>query len=145
MTQKVRAWHWLNASRKLGYEDGRTVTEGEWLHAGQLPPILCRQGMHASVSPLHALQYAPGPVICRVEVRGDIQAGEDKIVGEERCVLWMVDATDTLRKFARLCALDHIDKWDREAVAERRIVTGAHCFGCTAGAGSSCGGALADS
>lgn len=26
--------------------------------------------------------------------------------------------------------------------ANRRIVTGAHCFGCTAGAGSSCGGAI---
>lgn len=26
----------------------------------------------------------------------------------------------------------------------RRIATGAHCFGCTAGAGSSCGGVLAD-
>jgi hypothetical protein len=24
----------------------------------------------------------------------------------------------------------------------RRIITGPHCFGCTAGAGSSCGGAL---
>ncbi len=35
---------------------------------------------------------------------------------------------------------------DDEAVARlvhRRIVTGAHCFGCTAGAGSSCGGATA--
>ena len=27
-------------------------------------------------------------------------------------------------------------------LADRRIATGAHCFGCTAGAGSSCGGAL---
>jgi radical SAM/Cys-rich protein len=27
-------------------------------------------------------------------------------------------------------------------VANRKIVTGEHCFGCTAGAGSSCGGAL---
>ena len=26
-------------------------------------------------------------------------------------------------------------------LAERPIVTGPHCFGCTAGAGSSCGGA----
>jgi radical SAM/Cys-rich protein len=42
-------------------------------------------------------------------------------------------------------APDHIDKWNLEAVAERRIVTGNHCFGCTAGAGSSCGGAIADS
>ena len=29
-----------------------------------------------------------------------------------------------------------------EALAGRKIVTGRHCFGCTAGAGSSCGGAL---
>ena len=28
------------------------------------------------------------------------------------------------------------------ALAARRIVTRRHCFGCTAGAGSSCGGAL---
>jgi radical SAM/Cys-rich protein len=31
--------------------------------------------------------------------------------------------------------------FDLDALAERRIVTGPHCFGCTAGAGSSCGGA----
>ncbi|HLV80714.1 MAG TPA: DUF3641 domain-containing protein, partial [Chthonomonadaceae bacterium] len=32
---------------------------------------------------------------------------------------------------------------DIERLAFRRIATGAHCFGCTAGAGSSCGGAVA--
>ena len=35
--------------------------------------------------------------------------------------------------------------WDIDTfggMAGRRIATGAHCFGCTAGAGSSCGGAL---
>ncbi len=31
---------------------------------------------------------------------------------------------------------------DVEALTGRRVVTGRHCFGCTAGAGSSCGGAL---
>ncbi len=31
---------------------------------------------------------------------------------------------------------------DLRALGERRIRTGDHCFGCTAGAGSSCGGAL---
>ena len=36
----------------------------------------------------------------------------------------------------------HIDQLDRAVHARRRIVTGEHCFGCTAGAGSSCGGAL---
>lgn len=36
-----------------------------------------------------------------------------------------------------------IAEFDSVKFAERRIVTGAHCFGCTAGAGSSCGGAVA--
>jgi radical SAM/Cys-rich protein len=31
--------------------------------------------------------------------------------------------------------------WDPHAWAARHVVTGAHCYGCTAGAGSSCGGA----
>ncbi len=42
-------------------------------------------------------------------------------------------------------APDHINRWDRNSIASRRIVTGTHCFGCTAGAGSSCGGALENS
>jgi radical SAM/Cys-rich protein len=32
--------------------------------------------------------------------------------------------------------------FDPERFASRRIMTGSHCFGCTAGAGSSCGGAV---
>ena len=31
---------------------------------------------------------------------------------------------------------------DREKIENRQIMTGDHCFGCTAGAGSSCGGAI---
>jgi radical SAM/Cys-rich protein len=37
----------------------------------------------------------------------------------------------------------HIRDFDAEALAARSIVTARHCFGCTAGAGSSCGGAIA--
>lgn len=36
-----------------------------------------------------------------------------------------------------------IADFDPERFARRRIMTGSHCFGCTAGAGSSCGGAVA--
>lgn len=39
-------------------------------------------------------------------------------------------------------APDHLRDFDAETLAGRRIVTGEHCFGCTAGAGSSCAGAL---
>ena len=35
----------------------------------------------------------------------------------------------------------HIDDFRLDDVAHRAIATGRHCFGCTAGAGSSCGGA----
>jgi len=39
-------------------------------------------------------------------------------------------------------APSHIRDFSPEALAGRRIVTGEHCFGCTAGCGSSCAGAL---
>ena len=37
----------------------------------------------------------------------------------------------------------HLRDFDLDALKRRRIVTGDHCLGCTAGAGSSCGGAVA--
>ncbi|MBZ0252519.1 MAG: arsenosugar biosynthesis radical SAM protein ArsS, partial [Candidatus Methylomirabilis sp.] len=37
----------------------------------------------------------------------------------------------------------HIRDFDPERLAGREIVVGAHCLGCTAGGGSSCGGAIA--
>ncbi|MEX0642785.1 MAG: arsenosugar biosynthesis radical SAM (seleno)protein ArsS [Pirellulales bacterium] len=36
----------------------------------------------------------------------------------------------------------HIRDFDVELMAKRRILTGRHCFGCTAGAGSSCQGSI---
>jgi radical SAM/Cys-rich protein len=36
----------------------------------------------------------------------------------------------------------HIRDFDLAALARRRIAVGRHCFGCTAGAGSSCGGSI---
>lgn len=36
-----------------------------------------------------------------------------------------------------------IFEFNADDLARRRIVTGAHCFGCTAGTGSSCGGIIA--
>jgi len=36
----------------------------------------------------------------------------------------------------------HIRDFDPEILSRRQVVTARHCFGCTAGAGSSCGGAI---
>ena len=38
----------------------------------------------------------------------------------------------------------HIRDFDLAALQARTIVTDRHCFGCTAGTGSSCGGATAE-
>lgn len=40
-------------------------------------------------------------------------------------------------------APDHIQNFNLAMLEQRRIMTGQHCYGCTAGAGSSCGGATA--
>ncbi len=41
------------------------------------------------------------------------------------------------------CSSKHISNFNGDALIRRDIVVNQHCFGCTAGAGSSCGGAVA--
>jgi radical SAM/Cys-rich protein len=41
------------------------------------------------------------------------------------------------------CKSRHISDFDQQVLKKRNIVINQHCFGCTAGAGSSCGGAVA--
>ncbi len=41
-------------------------------------------------------------------------------------------------------APQNIKDFDYDAFMDRKVKTGNHCFGCTAGAGSSCGGSLVD-
>lgn len=38
--------------------------------------------------------------------------------------------------------IDHIRDFDADKLQTREIITGQHCYGCTAGAGSSCGGTV---
>lgn len=63
-------------------------------------PALCEQGLHASERIIDALKYAPGPILCRVELSDGIIFGDDKAVARERKTLWMFDATNALRDFA---------------------------------------------
>lgn len=103
MPEKTLAWHFLRADKRLGYGDGRKVRKGG-VYSAEGPLELCKNGMHASVNPLDALRYAPGAIICRVEMRGEIVHGDDKLCARERKVLWMADATRTLHEFAIWCA-----------------------------------------
>ena len=111
----MKAWHFLNGTGKLGYDDNRVVKVGEKLSVeGGLK--LCSFGLHGSKRILDALSYAEnGSSLCRVELSGDILHGDDKSVASERTVLWQVGVEATgkiLRKFACKCALDVIHLWE---------------------------------
>jgi hypothetical protein len=121
---KVKAWHFLPDDGKLRYGDSRTPEVGEWLTCSPGELELCYNGMHASKDILDALSYAPGSTICRVELRGEVIQGDNKLVARERKILWKLDATETLRKFARMCALDVVHLWDAPEVVIRYLKTG---------------------
>ena len=112
MTEHILAWHFLPDNRKLQYAPYTPVEPGQVLRV-EGPLELCRRGLHASIRPLDALRYAPGSIVCRVEMGGGILHGDDKLCASERKTLWVADATNALHKFACLCA-------ERELLRQRR-------------------------
>jgi hypothetical protein len=118
------AWHFLKADRKLAYSPHTPVFTGQMLTVDPDRLELCAYGLHASERALDALKYAPGPIVCRVQLGGRILTGEDKLCASERTVIAMADATGTLRAFARACALDVIDNWNAPAVVREYLETG---------------------
>ena len=115
------AWHWINEQRTL--RDGRPMVVGETVtHDGPLE--LCESGLHASERLIDALEYAPGPIICRVECSGEIIRGDNKFVCRERRVVAAHDATTELRAFARRCALDVAHLWNMPVIVRKYLETG---------------------
>jgi hypothetical protein len=103
MSDKVLGWHWLPDNGCLRHPPHTKVEVGQTLTA-EGPLELCENGMHASRRALDALQYAPGAIVCRVELSGEIVEGHDKLCARHRKVLAMADATKTLHEFACWCA-----------------------------------------
>ena len=101
-TKTVLAWHWAKMDLRTQYSN-EPIVAGETLTAkGDLS--LCSNGMHASLCPLQALQYAPGSMLCRVELAGKVIEGDDKLCARSRKVLWIANADHLLHEFACLCA-----------------------------------------
>lgn len=103
MTDKLLCWHFANNDLRLGYDDGREIVAGESLRV-EGAPVLCETGLHGSVRLLDALQYAPGHMLCRVELSDGIIEGDDKAVARERKTLWIFNAENALRDFAATAA-----------------------------------------
>ena len=71
---------------------------------GARPLTLFSPAFKASERAIDALLYAHGQVVCRVELSGTIIQHSDQVSASHRRVIWMADATQTLREFARWCA-----------------------------------------
>lgn len=105
----IEAWHFVDDTLR----DGRPIpADGEWLvHAG--PVKICAAGLHASRRPWHALEYAPGSVLCRVECDEIVTEQADKLVCRRRRIIERIDITETLRYFARMQALSVTHLYDK--------------------------------
>ena len=104
----IRAYHFTSSTLR----DGRPIPDrGFWLkHDGEVIP--CQSGLHASIHPFDALQYAPGNLLHMVELRGDIQKhNKDKVVAMERKIIKSIDAEKLMRDFARWNAMRVIHLW----------------------------------
>ena len=137
MTEQIPSLaYWFAAEPKLPYGDGRPVIIGETLRVK--PPLkLCKHGLHWSVDPLDALQYASGNLLYQVrpddsdwyDDKGQWHKGEYLLVNDKGCstgrtALAMRDATGMLCAFARDEARPVIHLWDAPEVVRRYLETG---------------------
>jgi hypothetical protein len=120
MTTKNLAWHFVGATLRDGSPipaDGVTLTfDGA--------PKLFERGHHWSRRPSGALKYAPGGVLCLVDVGGIIVEGDDKGVSTERTIVKRLNIEQLLREFARRQALSIAHLWDMPAVVREYLETG---------------------
>lgn len=132
-SESVLAWHFLPQDRRLTHGDGRLVEVGQTLTMPKedLPLAYRGHGLHASVMPLEALKHAPGPILCRVAMAGEIQSKGPIIVASQRRILHMDDVSDLLHEFAvgvaekTLAQIDTPDqRWSDALLAKRRWLLG---------------------
>ena len=120
----MKAWYFSSDDRRLRHGDGREIRLGE-THEVSGEIEMCKNGLHASKKAIDALYYAPGTIVYRVELSGEIKKGEDKLVAQKRTYLsGGIDVSETLRKFARMCALNVVDMWEAPEVVIRYLKTG---------------------
>ena len=120
----MKAWYFSNGDRRLRHGDGREIRIGE-THEVSGEIEMCIHGLHASKKLMDAIYYAPGTIVYRVELSGKIEKGGDKLVAQKRTYLsGGIDVSETLRKFARMCALDVVDMWEAPDIVIQYLKAG---------------------
>ena len=106
----IKGWHFTTDTLRDGSPIPRV---GKWLHySGKL--VMCKSGLHYSLQPFDALQYAPGNILHYVEVKGEVLTQDDKGCSHYRRIVASMDATEMLRYYARMQAISCLDKGTRE-------------------------------
>jgi hypothetical protein len=112
-------WHFL-------CDDGTTESNGLRPVPGETlryegPLSVCHSGLHYCSYALDALNYAPSPIVERVEAVGKVVKGKgiytDKRVTSARKCLWIANATPVLHEFACWCA-EQVLQWLQETGRE---------------------------
>src|ERR1035437_4089048 len=116
-------WHFADETETLRFGDGRKIKVGT-THKVNCKPVLCESGLHASKTVFEALQYAPGNILFRVNLGGEIVHGGDKSVATERSYIARIDAEPILREFARKCTLKVIHLWNCPRIVKEYLEIG---------------------
>ena len=120
----MKYYYFSNKDKKLAYDDNREIKIGT-THKIKGEPVLCNHGLHASKRIIDALNYAPDSILWIVELGGKVIHSNDKSVATERTYIGGgIDISETLRKFARMCALDVAHLWDCPDVMMQWLKTG---------------------
>lgn len=107
----MQGWWFSRESRCLGYDDGRLAKKGV-THSVYDKIELCQHGLHASENILDALSYAPGNILWKVDLFGELILSHDKMVARNRIYLTEgIDISNTLEKFTVWCALKIMHLW----------------------------------
>lgn len=99
MSNEINAWHFLNKECQLRYRTQELVEVGKKYYASG-PLAICKNGMHACIRVIDALQYAPGYTLCYVTCGGDIVQHGNELCSRWRRVERMMDATKLLHEFS---------------------------------------------
>ena len=105
-------YYFASKDRRLRYGDNRLIEEGV-THTVEPSLDRCDHALHAYRRAIDALRYAHGPVICTVELGGEILHGDTRSIATKRTYLEVIDGESLISKFCRRCDLDTLELWER--------------------------------
>jgi hypothetical protein len=117
----MKAFHFLNADMRAGSGNEEPWTVGETRTIeGEI--VLCARGYHSSPSWWDALQYAPGPVACIVEIPGPKARHRDdtKQVTHSRTLVAARNVEREMRLFSCDVAEDVLPIFEAEYPEDKR-------------------------